>query len=215
MLLTATGDAYFKELYQTVGESWRITHKDSLFDYVKGESTATFTDRSIPTSRATLDSLDPAARTAAETTCRALGVPAGPSLDDCTLDVAITGDAGYAASAISSVGATADVVEPVSPPVAIAIGDTRDGSLAQLTESSRFTFTAKAGQIVYLDASGPCVDGLLWNLLDPAGATLWADTLSCTDVGPTTLPTAGTYTIRLYSVRATTGAYAFRLSLTP
>jgi lysyl endopeptidase len=38
----------FVDLYQKLGESWRVTEKTTLFDYGPGTSTDTFTDRSWP-----------------------------------------------------------------------------------------------------------------------------------------------------------------------
>jgi hypothetical protein len=55
-------------------ESWRISAKESLFDYKAGESTATFTLREHPSRHVTVNDLDPAVRAGAEHTCRAAGV---------------------------------------------------------------------------------------------------------------------------------------------
>lgn len=91
----------FEPLYQRFAESWRVRPEESLFDYAPGESTETFTDRSIPTAEATVANLSPADRTRAEAVCREAGVTDGPLLRDCILDYGYTGDESFVASAAS------------------------------------------------------------------------------------------------------------------
>ena len=88
-----------KDLYGRFAESWRITQNESLFHYAKGESTATFTDRTVPRENVTVDTLDPAARAEAERQCRAAGITAPAALSDCIIDFAVTGDRRFLASA--------------------------------------------------------------------------------------------------------------------
>ena len=52
------------KVYSQFGDSWRIKQSESLFDYRPGESTATFTDLSIPSAPVTVDSIPAAARAA-------------------------------------------------------------------------------------------------------------------------------------------------------
>ena len=126
------------KLYREFGQSWRIGQAESLFDYRPGESTATFTIEDFPRAAATVEGLDSAVRSKAEVVCRALGVRAEPVLSDCILDVGITGDPSYAASAAAAQAATqvsrsfgarhkpgpvADPgTEPVNPDVEPALG---------------------------------------------------------------------------------------------
>ncbi|MEZ5099519.1 MAG: VWD domain-containing protein [Thermoleophilia bacterium] len=93
------GKAFFDGLYDVVGESWRIDQKDSLLAYGPGQTTATFTDRSIPTRPIDQDALRAAARARAEQICRDAGVTDPVLLEDCILDVALTGDEAFAAAA--------------------------------------------------------------------------------------------------------------------
>ncbi len=88
----------FATKYRRFGESWRITPATSLFTYPRGRNTATYTDRSIPRRLYTLQSLPANARSAAAATCRRRGVTRAAILRDCVLDVAATGEAGFAAS---------------------------------------------------------------------------------------------------------------------
>ncbi len=99
VVLDPNDPAFATKLYSVFGNSWRISQAESLFDYLPGQSTATFTDLSIPTAPATVAGLSDAARTQAAATCAALGVRVQPALDDCLLDVGLSGDPTYAASA--------------------------------------------------------------------------------------------------------------------
>ena len=76
--------------YEEFGPSWRITDEESLFDYAAGESTATFTDTSIPEGGGVdpdeLDLDDPdVAR--ARATCEATGITREDTLQQCTFDL--------------------------------------------------------------------------------------------------------------------------------
>ncbi len=203
-------------LYAEFANSWRIDGAASLFDYAKGTSTATFTDRSMPRAIATVDTLDGAVRAAAEATCRAFLMQQGAALDACILDVGLTGDAGYAASAVAAAAGMADIVDPAAPtPRHIFVGMRSDGTLTRMGQQVRYTFTAEAGDVVFLDATGPCTTGLLWALRGPSGSPISATDDSCDDLGRVALPDAGTYTIALTTDRAATGAFAFALSAVP
>ncbi|MGB1017029.1 MAG: VWD domain-containing protein, partial [Nannocystaceae bacterium] len=89
----------FEPLYKQFAESWRVTPAESLFDYQPGETTETFTDRTMPDQPVTLDSLDAASRTKADQQCRAAGIVDPVALDECTLDLALSGDLAFLASA--------------------------------------------------------------------------------------------------------------------
>ena len=110
------------DLYGHFAESWRISQDESLFHYAKGESTATFTDRSVPRQNVTVASLDPAARAEAERVCRGAGITTPAALADCTLDFAVTGDRRFLSSAalVQAVSREppASPAEPVGSPTA-------------------------------------------------------------------------------------------------
>jgi hypothetical protein len=86
-------------LYRTLGESWRIKQRESLFDYAPGQSTRTFTNRRIPYVTSPLASIPKAIRKRAERVCRRLGIKKPQILADCILDVAATGDFRFATAA--------------------------------------------------------------------------------------------------------------------
>jgi hypothetical protein len=92
---TTIGDKpSFDTLYRTYGDSWRVTQARSLFDYGTGENTETFTDRSFPDKPVLVSDLQN--RGSAEAICRKLGVTAAKQLENCILDVALTGEIPFA-----------------------------------------------------------------------------------------------------------------------
>jgi VWD domain-containing protein len=82
-------------LYPGYADSWRVTPATSLFTYPAGRSTASYTDRSFPRQRPA-----PADTAAAEAICRQAGVTDPAVLANCVLDVAVTGQADFAADAV-------------------------------------------------------------------------------------------------------------------
>jgi hypothetical protein len=99
----------FARLYPAFANSWRVTPGTSLFDYAKGTSTATFTDRSFPERPRTVVDLTPTARASARAACGGAGVTRPVDVSNCTLDVAVTGSADFAVSSAA--------IEAVTRPV--------------------------------------------------------------------------------------------------
>lgn len=87
----------FDALYPKFADSWRIAQQLSLFDYGPGESTATFTDRTKPSRPITASDL-PNHDTAA-LICHQAGVTDPQILNDCILDVGLTGQIAFADAA--------------------------------------------------------------------------------------------------------------------
>lgn len=102
----------FNNRYRIFGESWRVRPRESLFDYERGQSTATFTNRRFPKVAFGIDRLSSAVRAQAEAVCRAEGIVDPAILESCVLDYAATRDQAFAdtaktqeqASAISTRG---------------------------------------------------------------------------------------------------------------
>lgn len=205
--------AFATKLYDPFANSWRITQAESLFDYGPGQSTATFTKLDFPHAPATIDSLDAATRARAEALCRAMGVSGEPTLSDCILDVGITGDSSYATSAAAVQVSTATAA--AQPPGQVAPAPSLDknvsGTISTATQVDKTTFTAKAGDVVYLKAQGACVGGLTWELVGPSSAAAIGLSYSCTDLGRFVLQDAGTYTVVVNRGATTAGAYAFEI----
>jgi len=207
--------AFFDRLHREFADSWRITQEESLFDYLPGETTDTFTLREIPTARATIAGIDDASRQAAQKLCRAVGVTSEPILSECILDVGLTGDPSFAGSAASIAAATTgSATGPVVDAVEIEIGSPTSGEFQDAEEVDRYRFSATAGQVVYLDAQGDCVDDLWWRLLRPDG-TLFAFERTCQDIGREVLPEVGDWIIEVYSDTKALGAYSFTILSVP
>lgn len=95
--------ARYKALYETFANSWRVTKKTSLFDYVPGTSTETFTladwPRDNPAScaignKTTVMAIRPIAKTEATKACT--GITDENEKANCIFDVQATGHTGFA-----------------------------------------------------------------------------------------------------------------------
>jgi hypothetical protein len=206
---------FFAQLHGPFGNSWRISQDESLFDYAPGESTATFTRPEVPTGPAEPGTVEAGARASAEQLCRAAGAAREPTLDDCIVDVGLTGDSSFVASAAAAYASTVAAPPPAGGTNgSIAFGDIVAGGIVAADQVDRYTFVGSTGQVVYLDSFGPCVGELSWQLQGPAREHLLAG-LICNDLGPWTMRSDGTYTIEVYSHQADTGAYSFELRNSP
>jgi RHS repeat-associated protein len=91
-----------QQLYGEYADSWRITQATSLFDYVSGQDTNTFTDRTFPRNIITAATLTPAQRAAAEQIARNAGITDPSVLEDVILDIFISnGDPLFIEGAVS------------------------------------------------------------------------------------------------------------------
>jgi len=203
------------KLYSQFANSWRISQAESLFHYWPGESTATFTNLSVPSADFTAASLSAAARATAEAVCHAVGVQLEPILDDCILDVGATGDPAFAAGE-AAVAAAGTVASASSAGTArqLTLGSAVSGAITSPSQHADYTFAATAGEIVYLEAHGACVTGLGWNLSAPDGS-LQAFNVACRDIGREVLPTGGIWSVEVSSQGTATGAYGFTVLAVP
>ena len=202
------------DLYGPFADGWRTTQAASLFDYLPGESTATFQLLDVPAEHVDVDTLDAQTRARAEALCRAAGVNADPVLAACILDVGMTGDPTYAAAA-ATVAAALELanVPPLDLGTAIEREQHVTGTLLA-GSVDRYHFTAAAGAVVYLDADEACNPAISWRLLRPSGGLTW-DSEACTDMGRQVLPESGEWRIEIYSDEAAAGAYGFRVVSAP
>jgi RHS repeat-associated protein len=215
-VLQLSDPAFRTKLYRQFGDSWRITKAESLFDYQRGESPATFTDLSIPTAVVTASSLSASVAASAKTICGALGVETEPLLDDCILDVGATGDPALAAAsaAVAASGTVGTSPASTTNGGVLVLGQSVSGTLRSTSQRNDYTFTASAGDVVFLRAHGTCVDGLYWGLFRPDG-TRQDFNLTCRDVGRQMLATSGTWTVQVFSDSTGAGAYAFTVLAVP
>src|SRR5262249_55041098 len=106
-------DEAYRQLYKVFGDSWRITQTVSLFDYGPGEDTTTYTDLTFPQKLISIADLDEATRNAAEAKCRQAGVSGQPYLDNCILDIGLTGEVAFAKSAVEAASVDIQAVQTV------------------------------------------------------------------------------------------------------
>jgi hypothetical protein len=95
-LLTTDIKGAYRLRYRVFGDSWRIRQGESLFDYARGQSTRTFTNRSFPEKFVDTSTLPLQARRTAERACKRLGITNRHILAACILDVAGTGNFSFA-----------------------------------------------------------------------------------------------------------------------
>lgn len=100
--------------YGSYVESWRVTPETSLFDYLEGESTAFFTDRSFPSALMNTASLSDQEVSDATAVCQAAHV-APEWLDACVLDVALANGNAQATAGFAQAPDVTTLVE-VQPP---------------------------------------------------------------------------------------------------
>ena len=86
-------------IHEEYADSWRITDETSLFTYGPGESTATYTDMSMPANVVTIHDFPIEDQQIAEEFCVDEGIEAGPALDGCIFDVLVSADETFAAAA--------------------------------------------------------------------------------------------------------------------
>ena len=228
----------YQQLYRVYGDSWRITQKESLFDYAPGKSTATYTDRTFPDPNP--PNISSAVETAARTICTRAAVPQ-EAMAGCILDVAVTGEAGFAittatASRVppptlallerkptSSEKQATTTQEGTAQSFAIKIGDhvapdkpaAGAGRIEMAGAEDRYTFTAAPGTLVYLKAEPPCTSeyGNMRIAVHDATDTHIKNGWPCLDLGRTLLEKGGSYTIKVWSdsTEKPTGEYGFTI----
>jgi hypothetical protein len=89
-------DLKFDVLYPDYADSWRISQNESLFYYEAGKTTETYTDRNFPRTLAKVSNLSAEDRAEAEKICREAGITNPVLLENCILDVGLTGDEEFA-----------------------------------------------------------------------------------------------------------------------
>jgi hypothetical protein len=95
--VTGTGQPPYAALYPGFANSWRVDPKASLFTYPPGKGTESYTQQGFPQQTVTAAGLPN--RAAAEAVCQHYGVTDRELLEACILDVGLTGQAGFAATA--------------------------------------------------------------------------------------------------------------------
>ncbi len=236
-ILSRSDPAFQTKLYRQFGSSWRIKQSESLFHYWRRESTATFTNLNIPSKEVRAVSLPASTRSNAESVCRSVGVRNQPALDDCILDVGITGMPAFAAASVGfeswhdqsapsayttaalpgGNSSTTNDSQPAADQYNIHIGDAVSadrpakgaGAIVKAGQKQIYSFSAHAGDNIYV-AVGPCSGGTpSFSLVKPDNGVV-DGVGACRDFGPVTLPVIGTYRI-VTRANAAPAHYGFSL----
>ena len=219
-------------VHQQFANSWRITQAQSLFDYKPGQTTATFTNLSFPSTYVNGSNIPGAA--AATQECQADGVTDQYLLADCVVDVTAVKSPAVAvhyahAQVIQTVQSNlAHHLPPFTAPTGSGGGPTPtpgtasptpnlqgvtidSGRVSSAAEEQVFTFTANAGDILWFGQPA-CDDGqMTFAVVDPQGATLNADQvslgLSGCQIGRIVATTSGMYQLVANADKTRTGSY--------
>jgi hypothetical protein len=176
----------FEALYPSYADSWRIDARSSLFTYEPGTGPKTYVDRTFPDREVKVDELPN--RALAEEICRRLGVTDPGVLVGCILDVALTGQAEFAAAAASG---------------QVIVGQDFGGArhlvrIEKAGDKGEITFSGAANQRIFVDVpvtTLPNSCGAL-RLSGPGGQLASGCLIGGRGyIDATTLPSAGTYTI--------------------
>lgn len=170
-----------KDLYGRFGNSWRIMQEESLFDYLNGESTKFFTNLNFPRSYTPLASIKLEKIVEARKICIAKGVKLLTMLENCTLDIALTGDESFAESASFITKAW-----PKHPSSEHSGNDDSNSSMTDPCQSSKDCATCNArGGCGFCASNGKCLSDS-----NITACELWLGTISsCRSCNYTTCTT--------------------------
>jgi Bacterial Ig-like domain (group 3) len=133
----------YDTLYSTFADAWRVTDKDSLFDYAPGTSTDTFTLKDWPKQNPPCIVRDvkpvaPASEAVAEQACRRVWDQNMHA--DCVFDVMATGNTGFATMYLDTQRTLAD---------STAVSLTDDADPSQIGEWVAFTAYVAANSMMF------------------------------------------------------------------
>jgi hypothetical protein len=147
-------------LYGAFADTWRVTDAASLLPYPAGTNTATFTDRTFPAKPVTVDDLDPGRRAAAREACRESAITDPVALDDCTVDVALSGQPAFATAAATADDRIGPATRPTPAPIVVHAGGTlhdgeqASGTLAAGQEDTYQLDVGSAPAVYLVDVNG-------------------------------------------------------------
>jgi hypothetical protein len=207
-----------EQLYGSFGASWRAQGTASLFRTPLPNLIGLPVN---PSSITSISELSADARAFAERTCRARGLQPGAGLEQCILDVGITGDADFADLAAeqatrlrSSIDASALTAE-VETTSALTIGQRATGSLDSPIAVDVFTVDLAAGDSIRVEPGGTCSPGGTFSvtLVSPTGRAITRTRGSgCGSFGVSALRESGRFQLRVQDAGGFTGDYGFDVS---
>lgn len=206
------------QIYDGFGASWRATGTASLFR----TSLPNLIGLPVqPSNITSISELSPEARAEAERICREKGLQPGAGLEQCILDVGITGDPAFADLAADMAARMASAVDAsaLNPQVentsAITIGQRATGSLGAAFAIDVFTLNLAAGDSIRVEPGGTCpAEGTFSiTLVSPSGRVITRTRGSgCGSLGISNVRESGTYQLRVQDLGGFAGAYAFDVS---
>ncbi|MFD0743174.1 nidogen-like domain-containing protein [Phytohabitans flavus] len=215
---TLVEDVYDAErFYGVFGASWHATGDASFF------RTPLPPDRGLPVvppDPASVAALPADLRAAAEQICRDRGLTPGAGLDQCILDVALTGDNGFADNAAVVAQLTRTTVPagalgaPVEDTVLIGLGQRATGSLDRAFAADVYEIDLAAGSNVRITTPGPCpgVGTFSITLINPSGEPIGRTRgTGCGTMEATQLRESGRYQLRVFDSGGFTGAYELQV----
>ncbi|WP_433334455.1 nidogen-like domain-containing protein [Spirillospora sp. CA-294931] len=203
----------FAQLYGKFGASWRAQGTASFF---RSRIPANGALPVVPPSRASIARLSAADRAAAERACKAEAVAPGAALEQCVLDVALTGDrrfAGNAAVVAERMRSTVDLTAlggPVEDTATLPLGRRVTGSLDRPHATDRYLVDLRAGRSIRITTPGACPGAGTFaiTVVAPSGRPLGRTRgPGCGSVGFTGLRESGRYQIRVFDSGGFTGRY--------
>jgi hypothetical protein len=197
----------------TLASAWLVPSAASLFDYLPGQSSATFVDPSFPDPSAAVPNRD-----AAERDCREEGITDPTLLQNCVLDFAVTNgflfkrQYAHQQAVLAARAAFAPEAARAALPNRTVV---MSGTIADARVTPSVPLTVQAGDVIYV-APPDCVDRdkdwwktgtpvIFAELDDPGGKSLSARA-GC-EFGRYAFTSAGTYTMRVNARKNETGAY--------
>jgi hypothetical protein len=107
-------------LYGSYADAWRVTDSTSLFDYLPGQSTSSFTDKSFPAYTISLRDIPPSVLNQVTALAEAAGISLQGLQESAILDFLATGDASFITDAANigqqGLGDTTDLQVNAPPP---------------------------------------------------------------------------------------------------
>ncbi|GAB1818594.1 hypothetical protein HerbRD11066_17580 [Herbidospora sp. RD11066] len=202
------------QIYGSFGTSWRVEGEESLFRTPLPDLIGLPV---LPTSVPSIAQLSTQARVAAEEACRARDLESGAGLEQCVLDVGLTGDTAFADAAAGQADRLRDSVDAsaINPEAQtttpITLGDRVGGTLRAPFAVDVFTVELTEGDGVSIgDVLCLAVGTFAVTLVSPSGEPLGrSGGEGCGSLKVTDLPESGTYELRVQDVGGFTGDYAF------
>jgi hypothetical protein len=183
---TLTSPVTRQQLYGQYAESWRISQAESLFDYFVGDTTDTYTDRTFPDALISSNQLPSGVQNVAQNICTQAGITDPVLLDDCVLDVGLTGSGSFG-TIPNGTAAPQAAVQPSESSCASIAGNWAwfNGGIVMITANGTQTHTVPLDSGTWTCAGG--VYTLVWQSGSTDILTLSTDglTLSGHNLGGT------------------------------